>query len=461
MKKLSGAAMGVDKSDDLVALCKRRGFIFQSDEIYGGQKGLYTFGPMGVELKNNLKQAWWKSVVWQRDDVEGLDASLLTSPKVLKYSGHEDTFTDPLIDCKDCKTRSRADQLIDGACPKCGSKNLTEPRPFNLMFKTNIGPVADGSSFAYLRPETAQQIFTNFKNVIDSTGRSVPFGIGQMGKSFRNEITPGKFIFRVREFEQMELEFFVKPGTDEDWFNYWVKARIDWWIEQGINRDNLEVFEAPKNDLSHYSKATTDLLYKFPHGFEELEGIANRQDFDLGSHTKNQSDYKISAKVMKNKDSTTKLGVQDLETKQFYVPYCIEPSAGVERGVFAVLNEAYREEDVDGKTRIVLGLKPHLAPIKAAVIPLKRNNENLVNEAKNIKNILQKLGKGRVMLENSGNIGKSYRRHDEIGTPICITIDFDSLDDHAVTVRDRDTMEQKRINTDELVNYYQEYYGKE
>ena len=461
MKKLSGAAMGVDKSDDLVALCKRRGFIFQSDEIYGGQKGLYTFGPMGVELKNNLKQAWWKSVVWQRDDVEGLDASLLTSPKVLKYSGHEDTFTDPLIDCKDCKTRSRADQLIDGACPKCGSKNLTEPRPFNLMFKTNIGPVADGSSFAYLRPETAQQIFTNFKNVIDSTGRAVPFGIGQMGKSFRNEITPGKFIFRVREFEQMELEFFVKPGTDEDWFNYWVKARIDWWIEQGINRDNLEVFEAPKNDLSHYSKATTDLLYKFPHGFEELEGIANRQDFDLGSHTKNQSDYKISAKVMKNKDSTTKLGVQDLETKQFYVPYCIEPSAGVERGVFAVLKEAYREEGVDGKTRIVLGLKPHLAPIKAAVIPLKRNNDNLVNEAKNIKNILQKLGKGRVMLENSGNIGKSYRRHDEIGTPICITIDFDSLDDHAVTVRDRDTMEQKRINTDELVNYYQEYYGKE
>ena len=461
MKKLSGAVMGVDKSDDLVALCKRRGFIFQSDEIYGGQKGLYTFGPMGVELKNNLKQAWWKSVVWQRDDVEGLDASLLTSPKVLKYSGHEDTFTDPLIDCKDCKTRSRADQLIDGACPKCGSKNLTEPRPFNLMFKTNIGPVADGSSFAYLRPETAQQIFTNFKNVIDSTGRAVPFGIGQMGKSFRNEITPGKFIFRVREFEQMELEFFVKPGTDEDWFNYWVKARIDWWIEQGINRDNLEVFEAPKNDLSHYSKATTDLLYKFPHGFEELEGIANRQDFDLGSHTKNQSDYKISAKVMKNKDSTTKLGVQDLETKQFYVPYCIEPSAGVERGVFAVLNEAYREEGVDGKTRIVLGLKPHLAPIKAAVIPLKRNNDNLVNEAKNIKNILQKLGKGRVMLENSGNIGKSYRRHDEIGTPICITIDFDSLDDHAVTVRDRDTMEQKRINTDELVNYYQEYYGKE
>jgi glycyl-tRNA synthetase len=458
MKKLSGVAMGVDKSDDLVALCKRRGFIFQSDEIYGGQKGLYTFGPMGVELKNNLKQAWWKSVVWQRDDIEGLDASLLTSPNVLKYSGHEDTFTDPLIDCKDCKTRSRADQLIDGVCPKCGSKNLTEPRPFNLMFKTNIGPVADGSSFAYLRPETAQQIFTNFKNVIDSTGRSVPFGIGQMGKSFRNEITPGKFIFRVREFEQMELEFFVKPGTDEDWFNYWVKARIDWWIEQGINRDNLEVFEAPKNDLSHYSKATTDLLYKFPHGFEELEGIANRQDFDLGSHTKNQSDYKISAKVMKNNDSTTKLGVQDSETKQFYIPYCIEPSAGVERGVFAILNEAYRKEDINGKTRIVLSLKPHLAPIKAAVIPLKRNNNDIVEQAKNIKDSLQKLGMGRVMLENSGNIGKSYRRHDEVGTPLCITVDFDTLNDQTVTVRDRDTMEQKRLHMVELIQFYQKFF---
>ena len=450
--------MGVEKSDDLVALCKRRGFIFQSDEIYGGQKGLYTFGPMGVELKNNLKLAWWKSIVWQRDDVEGLDASLLTSPNVLKYSGHEDTFSDPLVDCRDCKSRSRADQLTDGACPKCGSKNLTEPRPFNLMFKTNIGPVDDGSSFAYLRPETAQQIFTNFKNVTDSTGRSVPFGIGQMGKSFRNEITPGKFIFRVREFEQMELEFFVKPGTDEDWFKYWVKERVDWWVEQGISKDNLEIYEAPDDDLSHYSKATTDLLYKFPHGFEELEGIANRQDFDLGSHTKNQSDFKISAKVMKNKDSTTKLAVQDLETKQFYIPFCIEPSAGVERGVFAILNEAYREEEVDGKTRIVLGLKPHLAPIKAAVIPLKRNHNEIVGLAKNIKSTLQKLCLGRVILENTGNIGKSYRRHDEIGTPICITVDFESLDNETVTVRYRDNMEQKRLNTKDLIEYFKNYF---
>ena len=450
--------MASNSMEDLVALCKRRGFIFQSDEIYGGQKGLYSFGPMGVELKNNLKQSWWKSMVWQRDDVEGLDASLLTSPNVLKYSGHEDTFTDPLSDCKDCKSRWREDQLTDGICPNCGSKNLTEARPFNLMFKTSIGPVDDGSSYAYLRPETAQQIFTNFKNVLDSTNRAIPFGIAQMGKSFRNEITPGKFIFRVREFEQMELEFFCKPDTDEEWFNYWVQSRIDWWMEQGIKKENLEVFEAPKDDLSHYSKATTDLLYKFPHGFEELEGIANRQDFDLGSHSKNQSEFNIKAKVMENKESTTKLAVQDLDTKEWYIPFCIEPSAGVERGVFALLNEAYKEEKVDGKTRVVLSLKPHLSPIKAAVIPLKRNNEDLVSQAKELKDKLQMLGMGRVILENSGNIGKSYRRHDEVGTPICITVDFETLENQTVTVRDRDSMEQKRLGPEELINYYGKYF---
>ena len=450
--------MASNSMEDLVALCKRRGFIFQSDEIYGGQKGLYSFGPMGVELKNNLKQAWWKSMVWQRDDVEGLDASLLTSPNVLKYSGHEDTFTDPLSDCKDCKSRWREDQLTDGICPNCGSKNLTEARPFNLMFKTSIGPIDDGSSYAYLRPETAQQIFTNFKNVLDSTNRAIPFGIAQMGKSFRNEITPGKFIFRVREFEQIELEFFCKPDTDEEWFNYWVQSRIDWWMEQGIKKENLEVFEAPKDDLSHYSKATTDLLYKFPHGFEELEGIANRQDFDLGSHSKNQSEFNIKAKVMENKESTTKLAVQDLDSKEWYIPFCIEPSAGVERGVFALLNEAYKEEKVDGKTRVVLSLKPHLSPIKAAVIPLKRNNEDLVSQAKELKNKLQTLGMGRVILENSGNIGKSYRRHDEVGTPICITVDFETLENQTVTVRDRDSMEQKRLGPEELINYYGKYF---
>ena len=449
----------VSKSmDDLVSLCKRRGFIFQSNEIYGGLQGLYDYGPLGVELKNNLKQSWWKSMIYERDDVEGLDASILTGREVLKHSGHEDTFSDPLVDCKSCKSRWRADQLENSSCPKCESKDLTEPRPFNLMFKTAIGPVDDGSSFAYLRPETAQAIFVNFKNVLDSTNRVVPFGIAQIGKSFRNEITPGKFIFRVREFEQMELEFFVKPGTDEDWHKKWVDLRLQWWIDQGIDKNSIELLDVNKEELSHYSKSTIDIMYNFPHGLEELEGIANRTDFDLGSHSKNQDEFDIKAKVMENNSSTTKLAVHDLETKEWSIPYVIEPSAGVDRGVLALLNEAYREEEVDGKNRIVLSLKPHLAPIKAAVIPLKRNNEDLVNYAKDIKNTLQKLGMGRVILENSGNIGKSYRRHDEVGTPICITVDFETLEDKTVTVRDRDSMKQKRLSPEELINYYENYF---
>ena len=441
--------------DDLVSLCKRRGFIFQSNEIYGGLQGLYDYGPLGVELKNNLKQAWWKSIIYERDDVEGLDASILTGKEVLKHSGHEDTFSDPLVDCKKCRNRFRADQLDNDSCPECGSNELTDPRPFNLMFKTSVGPVDDGSNYAYLRPETAQQIFTNFKNVLDSTNKSIPFGVAQIGKAFRNEVTPGKFIFRVREFEQMELEFFVEPGQDEEWHKYWVESRYNWWIEQGINKDRIQKLEVEKSDLSHYSKATVDIMYDFPHGLEELEGIANRTDFDLGSHTKNQGEFGISASVMENKKSTTKLGVQNLETKKWFIPYVIEPSAGVDRGVLALLNEAYREEKVDEKnTRIVLGLKPHLSPIKAAVIPLKRNNEELVNNAKEIKNNLQRLGLGRVILENSGNIGKSYRRHDEIGTPICITVDFETLENKSVTIRDRDTMEQKRLNPQELNEFF-------
>jgi len=445
--------------DDLVSLCKRRGFIFQSNEIYGGLQGLYDYGPLGVELKNNLKQAWWKSIIYERDDVEGLDASILTGKEVLKHSGHEDTFSDPLVDCKKCKNRFRADQLDNDSCPECGSNELTDPRPFNLMFKTSVGPVDDGSNYAYLRPETAQQIFTNFKNVLDSTNKSIPFGVAQIGKAFRNEVTPGKFIFRVREFEQMELEFFVEPGQDEEWHKYWVESRYNWWIEQGINKDRIQKLEVEKSDLSHYSKATVDIMYDFPHGLEELEGIANRTDFDLGSHTKNQDEFGISASVMENKKSTTKLGVQNLETKKWFIPYVIEPSAGVDRGVLALLNEAYREEIVNEKnTRIVLGLKPHLSPIKAAVIPLKRNNEELVNVAKEIKNNLQKLGLGRVILENSGNIGKSYRRHDEIGTPICITVDFETLENKTVTIRDRDTMEQKRLNPQELNEFYEKIF---
>ena len=442
--------------EELVSLCKRRGFIFQSNDIYGGVKGLYDYGPMGVELKNNLKQSWWKSMIYERDDIEGLDASILTAPDVLKHSGHEDTFSDPLVDCKSCKSRWTADQLDNQSCPNCKSKDLTDPRPFNLMFRTSIGPVDDDSAFAYLRPETAQQIFTNFKNVLDSTNRVLPFGIAQIGKAFRNEITPRNFIFRVREFEQMELEFFVEPGLDDEWHKYWVDSRYNWWIEQGIDKKRLELHEVKKDELSHYSKATVDIMYSFPHGKEELEGIANRTDFDLGSHTKNQEDFNISSKVMKNKKSTTKLAVQNFANKSWFIPYVIEPSAGVERGVLALLNEAYKVDEKN--SRIVLTLKPHLSPIKAAVIPLKRNNEQLVKHAKFIKSNLQKLGLGRVALENSGNIGKNYRRHDEIGTPLCITVDFETLEDKTVTVRDRDTMKQQRVGPEELIKYYQKYF---
>ena len=443
--------------EELVALCKRRGFVFQTNEIYGGLRGSFDYGPLGVELKNNLKQAWWRSMVYERDDVEGLDAAILTNPLVLKYSGHEDTFTDPLIDCRSCNTRWSVDQTNSAKCPSCGSKDLTEPRPFNLMFKTNVGPVDDGSSFAYLRPETAQQTFTNFKNVLDSTSRNLPFGIAQIGKAFRNEVTPRNFIFRVREMEQMELEFFVDPGSDDNWHKQWVKHRLDWWVAQGINKDNLELYNVPKKDLAHYSKATVDIMYKFPHGVEELEGIANRTDFDLGSHTKNQESFNITAKVMPNKDSNTKLAIRDNQSKTWKIPYVIEPAAGVERGFLAVLHEAFKIEQLDdGKKRTVLSFKPHLAPIKAAVIPLKRNHEKLVKKATEIKTTLQNLKLGRVLLENSGNIGKSYRRHDEVGTPLCITIDFQTLEDKTVTIRDRDTMKQQRLPVSKVPVFFQE-----
>ena len=443
--------------EKLVALCKRRGFIFQSNEIYGGLQGLYDYGPLGVELKNNLKRSWWNSMVYERDDIEGIDSSILTNPLVLKHSGHEETFSDPLVDCRSCKYRIRADHVKDNKCPECGSEDLTEPRPFNLMFKTSVGPVEDGSSFAYLRPETAQQIFTNFKNVLDATPHHLPFGIAQMGKAFRNEITPRNFIFRVREFEQMELEFFVKPGEDEEWHKTWTDLRVEWWEKQGISRDNLELLEVPKDELAHYSKATVDIMYKYPHGLEELEGIANRADFDLGSHSKNQSDLDIRSKVMENNESNARLAVQDQESKKWTVPYVIEPSAGVDRGVLAVLNEAYKVEELeDGKTRTVLALKPHLSPIKAAVIPLKKNHPGLVEIASQIKKDLQKLRLGRVLLENTGNIGKSYRRHDEIGTPLCITVDFDSLDDGSVTLRDRDSMEQNRVEITKLGKFLED-----
>ena len=439
--------------DELVALCKRRGFIFQSSEIYGGTQGLYDYGPLGVELKNNIKNSWWKAVVYERDDVEGLDASILTKQAVLKHSGHEETFTDPLVDCKSCGERFRADQVPD----YCKEEDLTEPRQFNLMFKTNIGPIDDGKNFAYLRPETAQQIFTNFKNVVDSTARNVPFGIAQIGKAFRNEITLKSFIFRVREFEQMELEFFVVPGTDDQWHKDWVENRLQWWEKQGVPRNSLELYDVPKDELAHYSKATVDIMYKFPHGLEELEGIANRTDFDLGSHSKDQEELNLQASVNTNNDSNSKLALKD-GNNNWLVPFVIEPSAGVDRAVLAILNEAYNIEEIDGKERTVLKLEPHLSPIKAAIIPLKKNDKQIVSKAKEIKNKLQALGLGRVLFENSGNIGKNYRRHDEIGTPICITIDFESLDEETVTVRDRDSMEQKRVHTKDLEELFKKLF---
>ncbi len=450
--------------DELVSLCKRRGFIFQSGDIYGGLKGMYDFGPLGVELKNNLKQAWWRNMVYERDDVEGLDSSIIGSNLMFTQSGHTETFNDPLVECKDCNARMRQDKMKDKTkCDTCDSTNLSEPRLFNLMFKTYIGPLETEDSLGYLRPETAQHIFINFKNVVDSTARKVPFGIAQTGKTFRNEIIARNFIFRVREFEQMELEFFVKPGEDEKWHKYWLEERLKWWETQGLPREKIHILDVPKNDLAHYAKRTFDLEYEYPHGTDEIEGIANRTDYDLGNHSKNQSELNIQAKVYENKKSTAKLAMQDQETKKWFVPFVIEPSAGVERGVLAVLNEAYTEEDLgDGKSRIVLKFKPHLAPIKVAVIPLAKNKEPLVNKAKEIKTNLQKLGLGRILYENTGNVGKAYRRHDEVGTPLCVTVDFETLEEKpaTVTVRNRDTMEQIRVPVADLTEYVRDYYAE-
>ena len=439
--------MKENKMEKITSLCKRRGFIFQTADIYGGMQGVYDYGPLGVELANNIKQSWWQAMIYQRDDIEGLDSSILGSQDIFSQSGHEDTFSDPMVDCKSCGERFRADQVPD----YCKKEDLTEPRDFNLMFKTNIGPVDDGTSTAYLRPETAQHIFINFKNVLDSTSRTLPFGIAQIGKAFRNEITARNFIFRKREFEQMEMEYFVDPKDDENFHAYWIEERMKWWLNQGLKKENLELLNVPKNELSHYSKATTDIMYKFPHGTEELEGIANRTDFDLGSHTKSQEEFKIKAKVKTNNTSKAKLAYQDKVSNEWLIPYVIEPSAGVERAFLAILNDAYKEEELENNTkRIVLSLKKHLSPVKIAVIPLKKNVEDIVKKAIEIKNSLLKLNIGRISVENTGNIGKSYRKHDEIGTPICITVDYDTIEKNMVTFRDRDTMEQTSVSLDNL-----------
>lgn len=451
----------------LVSLCQRRGFIFQSADIYGGLKGVYDFGPLGVELKNNIKRSWWQSMVYERDDVEGLDAAIIGHQLLFKYSGHTETFNDPLTECKTCKARMRTDKMKDKTvCENCGSKDLLPPRAFNMMFAMQFGPMEDSANRVYLRPETAQHIFANFKNVLDTTSKKLPFGIAQIGKAYRNEIIARNFIFRVREFEQMELEFFVKPGEDEKWHDYWLEERLKWWESVGVPRSKIKIVDVAKEDLAHYSKRTFDLEYEYPHGHDEVEGIASRSDYDLGNHTKNQDELNIQAHVHPNKDSNARLAVQDLEAKKWVVPFVIEPSAGLERAFLAIMNEAYHEEALPGKdgepgeTRTVLKFKPHLAPIKAAIIPLAKNKPELVNLAKGIKADLQKLGLGRVLFEDSGNVGKAYRKHDEVGTPLCITVDFQSLEDGQVTVRNRDTMAQQRVAITELSAYLRTFYAQ-
>lgn len=437
--------------NDIVALCKRRGFIFTGSEIYGGLGGAYDYGPYGVELMRNIRNAWWNAMVYSRNDVEGLDAAQISNRLMWKYSGHEGGFSDPLVECKKCGARMRQDKMADPTkCDNCGSTDITEPRAYQLMMGLSIGAMADGVINAYLRPETATTTYVNFKNVLDARPHKLPFGIAQIGKAFRNEISPRGFVFRMREFEQAEMQYFVRPDTDEQYFEMWRDARMAWWIDVlGIPAAHLRF--TPHEKLAHYAKAAVDIEYEFPDGFDEVEGIHNRQDFDLGSHTKAQNEFKINANVMENKDSTVKLSYSDPQTGENFIPYVIETAMGVNRAMLAVMHNAYTEEELpDGKSRLVLKLRPKLAPVKAAVIPLARNVPELLDIATNIENDLRRLAIGRIELENSGNIGKNYRRHDEIGTPVCITVDHQTLEDATVTLRLRDTMEQRRIKIDDV-----------
>lgn len=438
--------------NDIVALCKRRGFIFTGSEIYGGLGGTYDYGPYGVELMKNIRNAWWNAMIYSRDDIEGLDSALITNRLLWKYSGHEAGFSDPLVECKKCGARMRQDKMKDlSKCDNCGSTDITEPRAYQLMMGLSIGATADGAINAYLRPETATTTYTNFKNVLDARPHKLPFGIAQIGKAFRNEISPRGFVFRMREFEQAEMQYFVNPADDEKFHEMWMQERLAWWINVlGIPAEKLRF--APHEKLAHYAKAAVDIEYEFPDGFDEVEGIHNRQDFDLGSHTKGQKEFEIHANVLENKDSTTKLSYSDPQSGENFIPYVIETAMGVNRAMLAVMLEAYNEEDLgDGKTRTVLKLKPALSPVKAAVIPLARNVPELLNISNDIVGKLRKLGIGRIELENSGNIGKNYRRHDEIGTPVCITVDHQTMEDNTVTLRYRDTMEQVRVAIDDVV----------
>jgi glycyl-tRNA synthetase len=417
--------------EKLVSLCRRRGFIFPSSEIYGGLSSCWDYGPLGVELKQNIKNAWWRATVQQRDDMVGLDASILMHPKVWEASGHLEGFSDPLVECKECHKRWRSDELTGDKCPDCGGE-LTEPKLFNLMFRTFVGPVEDEASVVYLRPETAQGMFVNFENVLNTTRKRLPFGIAQIGKSFRNEVTTGNFIFRCREFEQMEIEFFVKPGTDKEWFDYWVEERLNWYTSLGVKKDNLKLRQHTKKELAHYARECYDINYLFPMGWAELEGIANRGDFDLVEHAK------ASGKT---------LNYYDEETKEHIIPYIIEPSAGVDRTALAVLCDAYDEDVADGEPRVLLHLHPSVAPIKVAVLPLSRK-ETLTPLAKEVYAELRQCW--MVQYDEVQSIGRRYRRQDEIGTPFCVTIDFESLEDKQVTIRERDSLRQIRVSIESL-----------
>ena len=419
--------------EKIVSLCKRRGLIFQNSEIYGGLGSVWDYGPLGVELKRNVKDAWWRSMVQQRSDVVGLDSAILMHPRVWEASGHLESFTDPLVECRECNQRWRDDALDEGRCPNCNGA-VGEARMFNLMFKSFMGPVEDDAAVVYLRPETAQGIFVNFENVLNSTRKRLPFGIAQIGKSFRNEITPGNFTFRTREFEQMEMEYFVMPEEADTSLQYWVEERFQWYLDLGVRAENLRLRWHDPDELAHYAKATADVEYLFPMGWSELEGIANRTDFDLLQHSK------VSGKS---------LTVFDEPNKRHVTPFVIEPSGGVDRATLAFLVDSYREEEVRGETRVLLKLHKDLCPVQVAVLPLSRNQRLLPLSQEVFESVRVHF---RAQYDDAQSIGRRYRRQDEIGTPLCVTVDFDSLDDNAVTIRDRDTMSQARVPIEGLVD---------
>ena len=428
-----------DLMDKLVSLSKRRGYIFQSSEIYGGTGSVWDYGPLGVELKRNIKDRWWSSMVHERDDIEGLDAAILMHPKVWEASGHVEGFTDPLVECTNCHRRFRADmpEIQEGQCPVCGTKDaFTEPRLFNLMFKTFMGPVEDSSATVYIRPETAQGIYVNFLNVQGAARQKVPFGIAQIGKAFRNEITPGNFIFRTREFEQAEMQFFVKPGDDEEWFERWMEIRMEWQKGLGIRPEKLRFHEHGPDELAHYAKKAFDIEYEFPFGWKEFEGIHNRTDYDLSRH----QDH-----------SGKRLEYIDAPTNERFIPYVVETSMGVDRTLLVVLADAYREEEVDGDTRVVLKLKPQIAPTKVAVFPLVKK-DGMPEIAQKLADDLRRAAIPS-FYDQSGAIGRRYRRQDEVGTPWCVTVDGETTEEGTVTIRDRDSLEQIRVGTDKVVDW--------